>query len=125
MNVLHWFRRRTSSPRETPLSGWDSSKIKSETRALIHIANELERLLDSTRVVDSGSVEPGAANILRRKLEQAENRLMLTIADIAKERTSARSLELSAVSSVFEETVFVSPLARTALQRVFAREGSV
>ena len=122
MKVLNWLRRRAPLQRDATLSDRSASKIKSETRALIRVANDLESLLNAPVAVDAGSRYSASADGLARKLVEAEERLIRTIAEIAKDGGGTIRLSLRAVRSVVEGSTYVSALARTAVQRVAAHD---
>ena len=98
-----------------PLSSQEVSMIKSDARALIRIANKIERALSSASEINDESVAVNGD--LLRNLTAAENQLMSSIAGATSARFSVRVIELDVIRPILQSEVIVSVLAHGAVER--------
>ncbi len=109
--VLEWFGRKPIDP----LARREVSRLKSDTRALIRIANELERARSSAAepIRHSGT----DSDDLLRNLTAAEEQLASSIAGAASQSLSVRDLERDVIRPILQSTVTVSELAHGMIER--------
>ena len=98
-----------------PLSSRGTSAIRSDARALIRLANEIERALSSTSEIEDESVS--VSGDLLRNLTAAENQLTNSIAGATSASFSVRVIEQDVIRPILHNTVIVSVLARGAVER--------
>ena len=98
-----------------PLASQETSVIRSDARALIRIANEIERALSSTSEIEDESVS--VSGELLRNLTAAENQLTNSIAGATSAGFSVRVIEQDVIRPILHNTVIVSVLARGAVER--------
>ena len=98
-----------------PLSSQEVSMIKSDARALIRIANKIERALSSASEINDESV--AVKGDLLRNLTAAENRLMRSIAGATSASFSVRVIEQDVIRPILQSEVIVSVLAHGAIER--------
>jgi hypothetical protein len=98
-----------------PLSSREVSMIKSDARALIRIANEIERALSSASEINDESVAVNGD--LLRNLTAAENQLMSSIAGATSASVSVRVIEQDVIRPILQSAVIVSVLAHRAVER--------
>lgn len=98
-----------------PLSSRETSVIRSDARALIRIANEIEGVLSSTSEIEDETVS--VSGDLLRNLTAAENQLTSSIAGAASATFSVGAIERDVVRPILQSTVIVSVLARGAVER--------
>ena len=98
-----------------PLASQETSVIRSDARALIRIANEIERALSSTSEIEDESVS--VSGELLRNLTAAENQLTNSIAGATSASFSVRVIEQDVIRPILHNTVIVSVLARGAVER--------
>ena len=98
-----------------PLSSRQVSMVKTDARALIRIANEIERALSSASEIND---ELAAVNgDLLRNLTAAESQLISSIAGAISANLSVRVVEQDMIKPVLQSTAIVSALAHGALER--------
>ena len=96
-------------------SSRETSLIRSDTRALIHVANAIERMLESETQRES---EPSALGVdLLQGLTSAENRLANTIVDATSDDVGVVEIDLQVVRPTMHSMVVVSVLAHGSVQR--------
>jgi hypothetical protein len=98
-----------------PLSSQEVSMIKSDARALIRIANKIERALSSASEINDESV--AVKGDLLRNLTAAENQLMRSIAGATSASFSVRVIEQDVIRPILQSEVIVSVLAHGAVER--------
>jgi hypothetical protein len=98
-----------------PLASQETSVIRSDARALIRIANEIERALSSTSEIEDESVS--VSGELLRNLTAAENQLTNSIAGATSASFSIRVIEQDVIRPILHNTMIVSVLARGAVER--------
>ena len=98
-----------------PLSSREVSMIKSDARALIRIANEIERAFSSASEANDESVAVNGDR--RRKLTVAEKQLTNSIAGAISSSFSVRVIEQDVIKPILQSTVIVSALAHAAVER--------
>ena len=98
-----------------PLCSRDASVIRTETRALIRIANETERALSAAAELNDRSVSVGGD--LLQGLTVAENQLMRSIARAISASVSVRVIEQEVIGPILQGAVVLSTLARHAVER--------
>jgi hypothetical protein len=98
-----------------PLSSREVSMIKSDARALIRIANKIERALSSASEINDESV--AVKGDLLRNLTAAENQLMRSIAGATSASFSVRVIEQDVIRPILQSEVIVSVLAHGAIER--------
>jgi hypothetical protein len=98
-----------------PLSSQEVSMIKSDARALIRIANKIERALSSASEINDESV--AVKGDLLRNLTAAENQLMRSIAGATSASFSVRVIEQDVIRPILQSEVIVSVLAHGAIER--------
>lgn len=91
------------------------SMVRSDTRSLIRIANEMERWSVSAAKPDGRATLVG--DNLQRTLVSAENRLAASMSAVVSRNTSALFIESEVVAPIVREAVVVSALAHAALKR--------
>jgi hypothetical protein len=92
--------------------------IKSDARALIRIANEIERALSSASEINDESVAVNGD--LLRNLTAAENQLMSNIAGATSASFSVRVIEQDVIRPILQSEVIVSALAHRAVERAIS-----
>lgn len=99
-----------------PLPSRKMSIIKAHARALIRIANEVERARSSasSEITDESAAVSGD---LLRTLTAAENQLMSSIAGATSARFSVRVIEQDVIKPILQSTVVVSELAHEVIER--------
>jgi hypothetical protein len=92
------------------------SIIKAHARALIRIANEVERARSSasSEITDESAAVSGD---LLRTLTAAENQLMSSIAGATSARFSVRVIEQDVIKPILQSSVVVSELAHEVIER--------
>jgi hypothetical protein len=98
-----------------PLSSRETSVIGSDARALIRIANEVDRALSSASELEDESVS--VSGDLLRNLTAAENQLTNSIAGATSASFSVRVIEQDVIRPILQSTVIVSALAHGAVER--------
>jgi hypothetical protein len=98
-----------------PISSREASMIKSDARALIRIANEIEHALSSASEINDESVSVNGD--LFRNLTVAENQLIRSIAGATSASFSVRVIEQDMIRPILQSTVIVSALAHGAVER--------
>ena len=98
-----------------PLVSRRVSMIKSDARALIRIANKIERALSSASEINDESVAVKGG--LLRNLTAAENQLMRSIAGATSASFSVRVIEQDVIRPILQSEVIVSVLAHGAIER--------
>lgn len=98
-----------------PLSSSEVSRLKSQTRALIRIANEFERALPSASEIHERS---GSANgEFQRNLTVAEHQLASSISNSTSRGTSVGVIEQDVIRPTLQSAVIVSEMAHEAVER--------
>jgi hypothetical protein len=87
--------------------------IKSDARALIRIANEIQRALSSASEINDESVAVNGD--LLRNLTAAENQLMSNIAGATSASFSVRVIAQDVIRPILQSEVIVSVLAHRAV----------
>lgn len=109
--ILALLGRKTADP----LSSREASLVRSDARALIRIANEIERALSSTSEAEDESVF--VSDDLLQKLAAAENQLKNSILEATSASFSVRVIEQDVIVPILHNTVIVSVVARGAVER--------
>ncbi len=109
--ILALLGRKTADP----LSSREASVVRSDARALIRIANEIERALSSTSEAEDESVF--VSDDLLQKLAAAENQLKNSILEATSASFSVRVIEQDVIVPILHNTVIVSVVARGAVER--------
>ena len=111
---LLWPGRNIIDPR----SSRKVSMIRTDTRALIQIANRIDRTLSSASVIVQQL--DSASDDLHRDLAVAENQLTASILGASSLNFGVRVIEQEVIRPVLQSTVLLSALAHEAVDRAVA-----